>query len=193
MRYMGSKAKIAKYIIPELIKDRKENQYFIEPFVGGANLICNIGGLRIGNDKCQYIIALLKSIQSGWIPPDSICKNTYESIKQNKDNYPPELVGFVGYGCSFGGKFFNGYIGTYGKRSYAGEASRSLTKQAKKIQNIEFIYGDYRELKIPDNSIIYCDPPYEETTEYRYKIDYDLFWEWCRSKSVDGHRVFISS
>ena len=36
MKYMGSKNRIAKYILPIMLKDRKPNQYWVEPFVGGA-------------------------------------------------------------------------------------------------------------------------------------------------------------
>ena len=36
MQYMGSKTKISKEILPIILKDRKENQYYIEPFVGGV-------------------------------------------------------------------------------------------------------------------------------------------------------------
>jgi DNA adenine methylase len=30
----------------------------------------------------------------------------------------------------------------------------------------------YNELEIPDNSIVYCDPPYEGTTAYRDDFDH---------------------
>ena len=39
MKYMGSKARIAKHILPIILKDRKPNQWYSEPFTGGANLI----------------------------------------------------------------------------------------------------------------------------------------------------------
>jgi len=47
-------------------------------------------------------------------------------------------------------------------------------------------------LKIPKNSIIYCDPPYENTTKYKDSFDHAEFWRWCRDKAADGHKVFIS-
>ncbi len=48
-------------------------------------------------------------------------------------------------------------------------------------------------MEIPANSLIYCDPPYVNTTGYRDKIDHDTFWQWCRDKAKEGHTVFISS
>ena len=36
MKYLGSKNKIAKYILPIILKDRTEGQYYVEPFMGGV-------------------------------------------------------------------------------------------------------------------------------------------------------------
>ena len=38
MKYMGSKARIAKHILPMILKNRKEGQCYVEPFVGAANI-----------------------------------------------------------------------------------------------------------------------------------------------------------
>ena len=48
-----------------------------------------------------------KELQKGWITPDIITKEDYYYIKENKDE-KPYLTGFVGFGCSFGGKWFGG-------------------------------------------------------------------------------------
>ena len=50
MKYMGSKARIAKYILPIILKDRKPDQWYVEPFVGGCNTIDKVEGLRLGSD-----------------------------------------------------------------------------------------------------------------------------------------------
>jgi site-specific DNA-adenine methylase len=63
MRYMGSKNKISKYIIPiiqEIIDNNKYENY-IEPFVGGANLIDKIKCKnKYGYDIHEELIELLK-------------------------------------------------------------------------------------------------------------------------------------
>jgi DNA adenine methylase len=46
MNYMGSKRRIAKHLLPFLLKDRKAGQYYVEPFVGGANMIGNGAGIK---------------------------------------------------------------------------------------------------------------------------------------------------
>ena len=64
MKYMGSKNRIAKHILPIILKDRKENQYYVEPFVGGANIIDKVGGNRIGADINPYLIEFFKGLQN---------------------------------------------------------------------------------------------------------------------------------
>jgi DNA adenine methylase len=110
------------------------------------------------------------------------------------------LTGFTAFSMSFGGKFFGGYrrdkAGTKGdienmiiqtKRS-----KQSAIKQSSLIQNVEFLCCPYDELHIPSNSLIYCDPPYSGTTKYSNDFDHELFWQWCRDKANEGHKVFVS-
>ena len=37
MKYMGSKSRIANEILPIILKNRKPNQYYVEPFCWGCN------------------------------------------------------------------------------------------------------------------------------------------------------------
>ena len=60
MKYMGSKRRIAKDILKIILKDRKENQYYVEPFMGGCNSLCEVKGLRIGNDFNNYIKEIVR-------------------------------------------------------------------------------------------------------------------------------------
>lgn len=66
MVYMGSKQKLAKHIVPILqkyIADYDIKQY-IEPFVGGANVIDKIAcPTKTGSDINKYLIALLNSVK----------------------------------------------------------------------------------------------------------------------------------
>ena len=49
-----------------------------------------------------------KALQSGWEPPDIVTEAEYQYIKDHKDE-DPALAGFVGFGCTFGAKWFAGY------------------------------------------------------------------------------------
>lgn len=192
MQYMGSKNRIAKHLLPIMLEHKTDDMVWVEPFVGGANMIDKLDGYRIGNDSHPYLIALLKALQDGWIPPTEVSKELYYDIKFNEDNYDPEVVGFVGFLCSFGGKWWGGYAANKKGDNYAERGSRVLTKQAKLFEGIDFRCGNYLDMDIPNNSLIYCDPPYEGTTAYKGGFDHSVFWEWCRTKSKEGHTVFIS-
>ena len=39
MNYMGSKTKVAKKLLPTILANRTPGQWYVEPFVGGANMI----------------------------------------------------------------------------------------------------------------------------------------------------------
>lgn len=62
------------------------------------------------------------------------------------------------------------------------------------IDNIHFYNEDYRNIQIPDNSIIYCDIPYRNTNNYKKSIafNYETFYQWCVDMSNKGYEVFIS-
>lgn len=200
MRYMGSKRLIAKYIVP-ILEEARENDdtYIVDLFAGGFNLIDKVSGKRIANDIDPYITSLFKALQRCWEPPEEVSRELYYDIKNNKDKYPKELVGFVGYGCSFGGKFFESYAkgGTNSKgvpRNYCAESRRAVLKQLNTLEDVIILNQSYLDVIIPENSVIYCDPPYKSTGDYKAvcKFDHDKFWQWCRDKSLEGYKVFIS-
>jgi DNA adenine methylase len=194
MKYMGSKNRIAKEILPIMLKERGERTW-IEPFVGGANVIDKVQGNRIGNDNQEYVIALYKALQNGWKPPIEVISDFFFEVENNKDKYPKELVGYLGtqltFGCEWWGSFRRDNTG---KRKYDVEAYNNVMKQQPNLIGIDFVCGDYRDLEIPNNSLIYCDPPYRGVRKYvgNVKFDSDVFWEVCRNWSKQGHIVFVS-
>lgn len=195
MKYMGSKNRHAKYLLPIILKERKNDQWYVEPFAGGFNMIDKVEGNRIANDINFYLIELFKAIQNDWIPPTNISETEYLNIRTDKHKYPNYLVGFVGFGCSYSGKWFGGYArGNTNKgtpRNYCNESKRNILKQANKIRSIIIKNKPYLELEIPSNSIIYCDPPYDGVTKYKDNFNHKEFWEWCRDKAKQ-HSVFVS-
>jgi len=194
MKYMGSKNRIAKEILPIMLKERGERTW-IEPFVGGANIIDKVQGNRIGNDNQEYVIALYKALQNGYTPPKEVTSDFFFEVENNKDKYPKELVGYLGtqltFGCEWWGSFRRDNTG---KRKYDLEAYNNVIKQQPNLIGIEFNCVDYRDLEIPSNSLIYCDPPYRGVRKYvgNVRFDSDVFWEVCRNWSKQGHIVFVS-
>lgn len=191
MKYVGSKNRVSKYIAPiiqSLIDDNNVELYY-EPFCGGLNMMDKIQCKnRVGNDIHKELIALLKKLQSGWIPPESISEDEYNKVRRNRDKYPDYYVGLVGFCSTFGAKYFGGYARGFKedkitRRDMPNESIRNLMKQIPLIQNVKLICKDYLEIDMENlhNALIYCDPPYRNTTGYSSsKIDYEKFYEWCR-------------
>lgn len=197
MKYMGSKARLSKDIVPILqdIIDKNKIKTYIEPFVGGANTIDKIKcENKIGLDNNKYLISLWQKLQSGYVIPKSLTKEEYDKIKENKDNYPEELVAIAGILATYNAKWFGGYakitktkIGT--TRNYYDESKRNVEKQINNLNDVEFICSDYKSLlnkKIKD-SLIYCDPPYEGTTKYGdNEFNHKEYWDFVREMSKDN-------
>ena len=193
---MGSKSRIAKEILLIILRTRKEGQWYIEPFMGGCNVIKKVSGNRIANDINPYLVACSEALSNGWLPPKHISENVYNDIKSNKDNYEKCLVGYVGFQLSYGAKWFDTYRkDKVGRRDYSLEAYEHIQKQARWLKGIKFYNLNYYDLLLPSKSLIYCDPPYQNTIKYKAnedKFDHNKFWQWCRDCSNNGHTVLIS-
>jgi DNA adenine methylase len=204
MKYMGSKAKIAKSLLGLILKNRTDNQVFVEPFVGGCNVIDKVVGERIGCDNNKYLIAMYKYLQNNPAPNFDQSKQHYNEVRQafkdnSTNNFEEWYIGHVGFMASANGRFFDGgysgvsntKIGT--TRNYIDESIRGLKKQLDSIKDVNFVCADYKELIIPANSIVYCDPPYANSKKYSTgDFNSDEFWDWCRVLVWQGHRVFVS-
>jgi len=190
MKYIGSKRLISKYILPVMLQHKKNYQW-IEPFVGGANIIKNVTGTRLGYDSNKFLISLLKSIRDGWSPPFKITEEIYNDIKKNKKNYNENIVGFAGFLLSFGATFFGSWARGDG-RDFFNESLRSIERMRKDLAGVVFNCCDFTEIKLNNKSLIYCDPPYKGTYSYGIKFDHDLFYAWCRGMSKKGHIVYVS-
>ena len=191
---MGGKARIAKPISEIINNNSGGDKTFVSLFCGAVNVESKVKGFDriICNDNHEYLIALLQAVQQGYIPPDNISEEQYKHIRNNKDKYPKELVGFVGFGCSFGGKWFGGYA--RGKNhNYCLEAKNFLLRKMETLKQAEFICGDYRNVDIPQGSVIYADPPYSNTTKYSTEeFNSNEFWEYMRKLAKAGNTVYIS-
>lgn len=194
MKYMGSKNRHAKQLLPIILKDRQEGQWYVEPFVGGANMIDKVDGLRWGNDLFKPQAQLLMALEGGWVPPLDVTEEHYHDVRSSQEDYPAHYLGYVGFQLSYGAVYFSTYRrDKTGKRNYSHEAYRNVVRQAPMLKGIKFTNTPYDEMEIPSNSIIYCDPPYAKTTGYKTgDFDHNKFWQWCRDRVADGHQVFVS-
>lgn len=192
MGYQGGKSQIASKIAP-IINKFTGGGIFVSLFVGSGVIEAKINSkIKILNDKHEYLIAMYKALQNGYELPDNLTREEYYEIKANKDK-DKALTGFVGFGCSFGGKWFGGYASNKGGTNYCGQSKRSWNKTMLGIKDATFTCLDYKDVEIPPNAIVYCDPPYFQTTSYSNSKDFNHkeFWAYMRKLSTD-HIVFIS-
>ena len=193
MKYMGSKNRLAKYILPTMLAKRYAGQTWVEPFVGGANIIDKVYGERIGYDIDEHAINALITIRDS---VNSLSKNNAEFTELDYSNLRDcryIYMSYAGFAFSYGAKWLGGWRrDKEGCRDYVKEAYKNALKQSPNLQGVKFIRSIYQDLEIPTNSIVYCDPPYANTTKYKNEIDYKYFWQWCRDKSEEGHTVFVS-
>lgn len=193
MRYQGGKSRIAKPIA-QIIMQVAGGDCFVSLFCGSCAVESKVQGFsrKLLNDRHEYLIAMLQGVQQGYNLPEHITLEQYRYIRENKDA-DPVLAGFVGFGCSFGGKWFGGYARNKTGTNYAEQSKRSLLKDMATLQDAQFVCGDYRRLCIPPNSVIYADPPYNNTTGYTGdKFDTTEFWIAMRLLADLGHTVFVS-
>ena len=201
MKYMGSKARHAKELLPIILKDHKPNMWYVEPFVGGANMIdkvpADIAPKRIGCDSNKYLIAMWQAAQQGELTYDYVDPELYADVRENKDDYQDGFVGWVAHCCSYNGKWFGGFAGKLvtkegNTRNYQDEAARAVQKQVALLGETVFKHKSVFDLSFPKPCTIYCDPPYAGTTKYKDEFDHDKFYDWCRERKKEGHNIFVS-
>lgn len=150
---------------------------------------------KIGTDIHKYLIAVLRKLTEGWVPPKDIPEELYKDIQNNKEKYPDYLVGYVGFQLSYGGKWFGGYRrDKIGKRNYSMEAYNNTIKQIPNLKHTSFECYDFRDFPLDemDSYVIYCDIPYRGTTKYATEsFPYEEFYDWAKRASTNN-TVLIS-
>lgn len=195
MKYLGGKQRLGKEIAGIILKYASFLDYdeYLEPFCGALGVIVHVASefniVEASDYHCD-LIELWNAVKKGkFKPPDDVSEEEYYKIKQSKS--PSALKAFVGFGCSFGGRFFSSFAQkhTKGKKEhFCREAANSLRRKRPLIQNIEFSCKSYEQWR-PKNKVIYCDPPYVQTKypiKYRRDVkhydvfDNDKFWDKMR-------------
>lgn len=207
MRYQGSKAKIAKDIIPIITQNLTEDRCFYDLFGGGMNLVDKVNhSKKVACDINRYVIALWKEIQKNGMTniPRFVTPETYLSAKQSYLNgdgkFTDYEIGYIATCCSYGGGWFNGYAHFNPKKNedHIAEAWSGLCKQVENFKHLDtttFMSCDYRAtpFTFQSDAVVYCDIPYSSTKKYENDFDNKAFWEWVR-KMVRKHgtEIYVS-
>lgn len=205
MKYMGSKSRIAKHIVPIIQKYIDDNniQCYIEPCVGGANVIDKIKcENKIGADKNKYLIALLEHVKLGLPLYDEVSKELYDKVRTAFNNgdtskFEDWEIGNIGFLASYNGRFFDGGYAKPGiektkngnrYRDYYQEAKNNILNQSKNFQDINFDCQDYTYWMNEKDCLLYVDPPYQGQKQYANSItfNYEKFWKVMRDLSKNN-------
>ena len=210
---MGSKSRIAKDIVPIIQNyiDKIGAKLYVEPFVGGANIIDKICcETKIGADINKYLIALLRKAQSS---PEELFEEVSRELynkARNEYNSGGTLfedweIGNIGFLASYNGRFFDGGYAQPGYektrngfrfRDYYQEAKNNLLKQADNLKDCLFLCGDYRgeyDYYYDGNAVIYADPPYKNTKKFSNATDFDYEEFWNMMSNLSKENVVLVS
>lgn len=57
-----------------------------------------------------------------------------------------------------------------------------------RLERLEVLRGSYKDVKIENNSVIYCDIPYKNTDDYLCDFDHEEFYSWAEKQQ----NIYIS-
>jgi DNA adenine methylase len=180
----GNKYLLLHEIIPLLPK----HDLYVEPFVGSGAVFFNKEKTKsVLNDIDKEVVNRLKLLQNASL--DISLYSNLDTLEKIKEFYimPPKniadkiLLAKIKSSCGFNGKPI------YNKKIYVKKNPYCITKHLnyykEKLEDVIITNMDYFEIikKYDDgNTLIYLDPPYENTKPLFYSecdFDYDLFAE----------------
>lgn len=194
MLYLGGKARIAE-VVAKAIRSRVptgRGVRYLEPFIGGGSVFQYLAPhfeiVRAG-DAHEDLVLMWQAAAAGWRPPREVSEDDYAAARIEP---PSALRGFVGFGCSFGAKWWGGYARGHG--GYAETAARSVADIGRIMAAVraDVRRCSYQAWEVASGDVIYCDPPYRGTTGYSVMFDSDDFWTTATAWSDAGARVFVS-
>ncbi len=195
MQYMGGKAKIARRVVQAILDDTPHRKNWFEPFVGGGNVLEHAAPhftRSVAMDAHPDLILMWQAVAAGHSPPEFIGKQQYVELRNEE---PSALRGFAGFGASFGGKWFGGYGVSPRDGAVCRASYRSVTRQGVvfRERGTVFLRGLFGSLTPPPGTVVYCDPPYANTTGYSTgDFDHGLFYKTLLTWSQSGCAVYVS-
>ena len=191
MQYMGGKARIARRIVAAILADTNARTTWFEPFVGGGNVMEHAAAhfvTAVGADCHPDLIMMWEHVTAGGMIPDLITRDEYQALR----GAPPSwLRGFAGFGASFGGKWFGGYGVSPRDGEVCRQSFRTVNRQAGVFtaNRVRFTCARFGAITPPHDAVVYCDPPYANTTGYSTgTFDYPTFYStlttWAETRSV---------
>jgi len=195
---MGGKSRLAKSISRAILDNTSSRSLYLEPFVGGGSVLAEMAPeftqSLAGDIQPDLILMWNALLFDRWEPPVAVTEDEHRALKVAE---PSALRGFVGFGTSWGGRFFEGYARS-GKQDYAKTSASALLKKRGKILAgtwpLRMSNRPYQEWLPASGQVVYCDPPYAGTKKYSNVQDFDnaKFWATMDEWVCYGADVFVS-
>ena len=140
MKYLGGKQRLGKHLAPtlhDIWNEHPELNGYLEPFCGSLGVFKHMTELPrartiVANDYHPDLIAMWKAVQDDtFVYPESISEEEYNAAKELPS--PNAYKAFVGFGMSFGGRYFGAYSQKYlgdKKEDFCKEMANSLKRIA---------------------------------------------------------------
>lgn len=198
---MGGKSKLARELSNVILSRTTEREFYLEPFVGGASMFSKMAPQfqwSVAGDAHPDLILMWNAVLfEGWEPPTEVSREQYTTLKYSS---PSAERGFVGFGGSFGGRWFEGYAkggftSTGSPRNHQAESARAVLRIRDSLVNSNigfFRPWSFEKWSPLPGTVIYCDPPYESTKKYAPDFNSDTFWKTARGWANRGCKVFVS-
>jgi len=100
VKYVGSKRRIARHLIPFIYQHLEGRSAYVEPFCGGCGMLERVktDKPRVAGDVNPYLIALLSRLSQKGIPNLGVfSEDEYRCVRDNPELYPQWLVGYAGF------------------------------------------------------------------------------------------------
>jgi len=182
---MGSKFKLLENLIPLFPTNIST---FVDLFTGSGTVYMNVAhfyDVVIANDNLPDLITIHENLKNSEFINSAI--NSSQLTKNNSDCYaslrtrynehkrPEDLLALI-WSCNSNIMRFNKSLKfnqTWGKRC----CSKNNKSQLKALyhvdlSNVEFQSKSFENVEIPENSFVYLDPPYSNTS-----AGYNIIWD----------------
>jgi len=208
---MGGKIRQSKVITAELVRRYNKQTIYVEPFCGALGsaekaipALAAVGVKQfVLSDVSKSLITMWRAaVFDGWSPPKFVSEKLYYAVKRWNDSDDP-LTAYCGFGISFAGKWFGGYV-----RGSKGGSNTNLWYRMHENQQLsvlrkaaairpykpEIVCLSCFDLEFnKEECIVYLDPPYENRTKaHNFKsFSHKDFWKWA-AKLTETNDVIVT-
>lgn len=209
--YLGSKNKIANDIIELLPSGHR----FVDLFAGGcamthAALASGKYDCALTNDKfpVRGVDLFKMAVKGEFDDPKYLRLVGYDEFYERR-YIDPWMIAMFGWNGDT--KYFAGKNGQAAQLISKNNITNIVTlaqlgckhplqrlnrlrklKDCIDLAKVEFVQMDYTDYEFRKGDVVYCDPPYENTTHYHHtkeKFEHDKFWDWVRTRD---YPVYVS-